>query len=125
MWINAVNRIVVLRILTTGHVADDVSRTWGKHGNDAVLCQYSLRLNLERIFHNCLLGKRLGCHGSMVFDDCFFVNSLNRKFSRQVNRHDNENLAKNAVTHLEASLGKDQDYAATAVRLIKLISRVV
>lgn len=50
MWIHAVHRIVALRILTTGHVADDVSETWGKHGNDAVLCQYSMRLNLERIF---------------------------------------------------------------------------
>ena len=63
VWIHAVHRIVALRILTTGHVADDVSETWGKHGNDAVLCQYSLRLNLERIFHRSQLTARPRCHG--------------------------------------------------------------
>ena len=65
VWIHAVHRIVALRILTTGHVADDVSETWGKHGNDAVLCQCSLRLNLERIFHRSQLTVRSRCPGSI------------------------------------------------------------
>lgn len=50
VWNHAVNRIVVLQILTTGHLADDISETWGKHGNYAMYCQYSLRLKFERMF---------------------------------------------------------------------------